>query len=316
MVNVGLSAGSILELGSNLFIPSFAQIVNVGFGPAGILGIIVAVAGAALYFLRSVRPELARDHDIFFAAVGLLCGGVLFFQGWRLDPILLFGQLLLTGSSIFFAVESIRLRQVATVQAKRSGGTPIFEEDPPFTRNVYDAELDEFGPAYDEPRRPQIRGRQDGTRRAYIDELPGENRPPRRSTSSRPSQRSTSSQRSGKSRPPRSDSRPARSRTEYSKTESEYPDPFDTDTPERTSERTPPVSGDRGSNAPRSRDGRRGTNTSSKSQKSRPRPDSPRDKTSADYVDYQPIDYPEYTNRPEQEQDNSANFDDDDNERV
>lgn len=99
MVNVGLSASSHL-----------AQMVNVGFGPGGILGILIAVSGAGLYFLRSVRPELARDHDIFFAAVGVLCGGILFFQGWRLDPILMFGQLLLTGSAVFFAVESIRLR--------------------------------------------------------------------------------------------------------------------------------------------------------------------------------------------------------------
>lgn len=75
--------------------------VNFGFGSASILGIFLAVAGAGLYFLRTVRPELARDHDIFFAAVGLLCGFILLFQGWRLDPILQFGQLLLTGSTIF-----------------------------------------------------------------------------------------------------------------------------------------------------------------------------------------------------------------------
>src|SRR4028118_376955 len=94
--------------------------VNVGFSWSSLLGITLAVAGAALYFLRSVRPSLARDHDIFFAAVGLLCGGILFFQGWRQDPILQFGQFLLTGSAIFFAVESIRLRNVATLQAKRN----------------------------------------------------------------------------------------------------------------------------------------------------------------------------------------------------
>lgn len=39
--------------------------VNFGFGTASLLGIFLAVAGAALYFLRSVRPELSRDHDIF-----------------------------------------------------------------------------------------------------------------------------------------------------------------------------------------------------------------------------------------------------------
>ena len=133
--------------------------VNFGFGAASILGICLAVAGAALYFLRSVRPELSRDHDIFFAAVGLLCGFILLFQGWRLDPILQFGQLLLTGSTVFFAVESIRLRSIATEQAKRN--TPIVDEERRPSR-VYRtvAELDELPIEDDEERytRPQIRG--------------------------------------------------------------------------------------------------------------------------------------------------------------
>jgi hypothetical protein len=133
--------------------------VNFGLNSASLLGIFLAVAGASLYFLRSVRPELARDHDIFFAAVGLLCGFILLFQGWRLDPILQFGQFLLTGSAIFFAVESIRLRGVATEQARRN--TPIVDRERPVSRSrVYtEAELDriepdeyEGTPDYDSPR--------------------------------------------------------------------------------------------------------------------------------------------------------------------
>ena len=71
--------------------------VNFGLNSASILGLFLAVAGAGLYFMRTVRPELSRDHDIFFAAVGLLCGLILMFQGWRLDPILQFSQFLLMG---------------------------------------------------------------------------------------------------------------------------------------------------------------------------------------------------------------------------
>lgn len=106
--------------------------VNFGLNSASILGIFLAVAGASLYFMRSVRPELSRDHDIFFAAVGLLCGFILLFQGWRLDPILQFGQFLLTGSTVFFAVESIRLRKVATEQARRN--TPTVDTERPVSR--------------------------------------------------------------------------------------------------------------------------------------------------------------------------------------
>ncbi|NJN86472.1 MAG: hypothetical protein HC881_09370 [Leptolyngbyaceae cyanobacterium SL_7_1] len=94
--------------------------VNVGLNITSIVGIALAVSGAGLYALRTVRPGLARDHDIFFAAIALLCGGIMFFQGWRQDPILQFGQFMLTGTAIWFAYEAIRLRSIATEQAKRS----------------------------------------------------------------------------------------------------------------------------------------------------------------------------------------------------
>lgn len=157
------------------FSPLLGQIVNVGLGPAGLLGIGLAVAGALLYFLRSIQPELARDHDIFFAAVALLCGGILFFQGWRLDPILLFGQFLLTGTAAFFAYESIRLRRVATEQARRN--TPIVDEERPVSRSyTYRAEIEELEPYDDEeeeeeyPPLRRIRGSRDVSRSRYEDE--------------------------------------------------------------------------------------------------------------------------------------------------
>ncbi|MBW4564255.1 MAG: hypothetical protein KME32_24570 [Mojavia pulchra JT2-VF2] len=176
MINFGLDSASIL-----------AQ-VNFGTNSASILGIFLAVAGAALYFLRTVRPELSRDQDIFFAAVGLLCGFILIFQGWRLDPILQFGQLLLVGTTVFFAVESIRLRSIATQQAKRN--TPIVDEDRPVSKNYsYDrrreyqaevgAELDPLPYEEEErPVRPRIRASRDerSSRDDYY-----EDQPPRRS---------------------------------------------------------------------------------------------------------------------------------------
>ncbi len=100
--------------------------VNASLNWASIVGIVLAVCGGGLYFLRSFKPALARDYDVFFAAIGLLCGGILFFQGWRLDPILQFGQFLLAGTTVFFAYESVRLRGVATDQARRSS---YFDDD-------------------------------------------------------------------------------------------------------------------------------------------------------------------------------------------
>jgi len=102
-------------------------VVNASLNWASIVGIVLAVCGGGLYFLRSFKPALARDYDVFFAAIGLLCGGILFFQGWRLDPILQFGQFLLAGTTVFFAYESVRLRGVATDQARRSS---YFNDEP------------------------------------------------------------------------------------------------------------------------------------------------------------------------------------------
>ena len=101
--------------------------VNASLNWASIVGIVLAVGGALLYFMRTFKPALARDYDVFFAAIGLLCGGILFFQGWRLDPILQFGQFLLAGTTVFFAYESVRLRGISAEQARRSA---YFDDEP------------------------------------------------------------------------------------------------------------------------------------------------------------------------------------------
>nr|QKQ14650.1 Ycf66 [Zygnema circumcarinatum] len=55
---------------------------------------------------------LSHYYDLLFSSVGLLCGGILIFQGWRLDPILLLCQMLSSGTAIFFIGETILLRDI------------------------------------------------------------------------------------------------------------------------------------------------------------------------------------------------------------
>nr|QYB18332.1 hypothetical protein [Sphaerocarpos texanus] len=80
-------------------------------GPSTILGVGLILVGILLYALKLREPYISRDYDFFFSSVGLLCGGILFFQGWRLDPILLLSQILLSGTTIFFIAESVYLRK-------------------------------------------------------------------------------------------------------------------------------------------------------------------------------------------------------------
>ena len=90
---------------------SVRALVNVDLGPSAILGASVMVSAIGLYQVRASRPEVSRDQDVFFSSVGLLTGGILVFQGWRLDPLMLFGQLLTAGTAISFASEAVGLRQ-------------------------------------------------------------------------------------------------------------------------------------------------------------------------------------------------------------
>jgi len=69
------------------------------------------LSAIALYQVRASRPEVSRDKDVFFSSIGLLCGGILVFQGWRLDPLMLFGELLTAATAVAFATETISLRQ-------------------------------------------------------------------------------------------------------------------------------------------------------------------------------------------------------------
>ncbi len=279
--------------------------VNFGLNSASILGIFLAVAGASLYFLRSVRPELSRDHDIFFAAVGLLCGFILLFQGWRLDPILQFGQFLLTGSAIFFAVESIRLRGVATEQARRN--TPIVDDDRPVGR-VYRAELDQIEPygteerrerrlrGYPEPRTSRGRGYEDETPRSSSRPTP----PPTSSRNRPPSRDSYSNEPPTRKRRPRSAPSQA-SRDPYDNFYGEYENGRDVrDVRDVWTEDDMWDDGGDIETSPPPRRPRRPRPDSEVSRRpSRPRPDDYRPDEDVPTVDYQPIDEPQLDDEPQ-----------------
>ncbi|MGJ3253313.1 MAG: Ycf66 family protein [Elainellaceae cyanobacterium] len=261
--------------------------VNIGGNPAVILGIALILCGVALYGMRSVRPELSRDHDIFFAAIALISGLILMFQGWRLDPLLLLGQLSLAGSAVFFAVENIRLRSVTTEQAKRN--TPIVDDDRPVSRSYsyeYQAELDELPSTEERASARRIRGSRD-PRSSDGDDYGEEvrRRPPSRRRKDDDDYGMNASDRLRKRRLSRSRSRPI-----------EPPDrrsAWDEDTDDRdAAENYPSRSTSSRPSSPRS------NNTSSRPPRRRPpRPTSARRSRATssnapdDYVDYQPVDY-------------------------
>lgn len=84
--------------------------INIIYTANVYLSMIFLVWIILVYGLRQVEPEMSRDEDIFFVTIGLFYSGIVAVHGWRLDPILLFSQVLLVAMTIFTGWENIRLR--------------------------------------------------------------------------------------------------------------------------------------------------------------------------------------------------------------
>ncbi|MBW4487175.1 MAG: Ycf66 family protein [Trichocoleus desertorum ATA4-8-CV12] len=93
--------------------------VNIGISVSSLLGIFLCVLGVILPLLSLVllirnprRGEnlLGLCQDICLGVVYLLSGGILFFQGWRQDPLLQFAQLLIILALTYLSLKDLFLR--------------------------------------------------------------------------------------------------------------------------------------------------------------------------------------------------------------
>jgi hypothetical protein len=138
--------------------------INIGGNPLMIiLAIVAALGGVGLYFVRNFRPELARDHDIFFSAIALVYGIILLAFNFRMEITTQLAQVLVVGFAGWFAVESLVLRQALASQARRSApSNPVMDmmDDDPISSD-YRVELDpsrEISPRRDRNTTRRMRG--------------------------------------------------------------------------------------------------------------------------------------------------------------
>ena len=103
---------------------TISTMIHMELGPSTIVGVGLSLIGFILYLVKTKKPDVSRDYDLFFSSVGLLCGGILIFQGWRLDPILLLCQILSSATAIFFIGESLWLRGTKSKNIKPFAGGP------------------------------------------------------------------------------------------------------------------------------------------------------------------------------------------------
>ena len=95
--------------------------VNASLNWASIVGILLVISGipSFAFSVISISRISSSSSDYVFRILNLigllfipfLCGGILFFQGWRLDPILQFGQFLLVGHIIVLQIALILSEQ-------------------------------------------------------------------------------------------------------------------------------------------------------------------------------------------------------------
>jgi Mn2+/Fe2+ NRAMP family transporter len=86
--------------------------INIIVEPALLLGGLFTTLMISLYLLRFINPHLSTDWDIFLTTLGIVYSSILVIHGWRLDPILLFSQVLLVFITFSFAWILIRQREI------------------------------------------------------------------------------------------------------------------------------------------------------------------------------------------------------------
>jgi hypothetical protein len=256
--------------------------------PALLFGLILLVASIALFVFGRLKPELQRDSDSVYAIIGVVCSLILFGSAFDLSLGMSFQQLLMIGTLIALMWENIQARQPKSAGSRRgvldglrgSSGRDMsadmprrgVADDDRAASRVYRAELE------DQRTNRRIRGGRDSrddewessrrsTRRnEYADEAP---RRPRGSMNGSPMVENEDDQprlRAARSLPP--DRSVERINTSW-----------DDDKPVRR-----PRADDIESSSSRPR------RTRSESSSRR------RNSESSDYVDYQPVDYPESGN--------------------
>jgi len=86
--------------------------INIIVEPALLLGVTFAMVMILLYSLRFLNPNLSTDWDIFITTLGIVYSSIIIIHGWRLDPILLFSQVLVVFIIFSFCWILVRQRKI------------------------------------------------------------------------------------------------------------------------------------------------------------------------------------------------------------
>lgn len=103
--------------------------INIIFYPNMFLALLLIGWAFFLYSLRFFKPQITREYDIVLSTIASVCGGVLAFQGWRLDPLLFTIYCLLVAALFAFSFELLQLRTLQ-VEASTISSTDLKPKEP------------------------------------------------------------------------------------------------------------------------------------------------------------------------------------------
>jgi hypothetical protein len=271
--------------------------------PALLFGLILLVASIALFIFGRLKPEIQRDSDSVYAIIGVVCSLILFGSAFDLSLGMSFQQLLMIGALIALMWENIQARQPKSVGSRRGvldgvrgwgrdtpadmprRGAPM-DDDRPVSR--YRAELDDLAPLEEQRTNRRIRGARD----SRDDDWGDSRRTSRREYADGPTRRPRGSM-NGSPMVDDEDDRP-RLRAARALPPDRSVERVNTSWDDEKPVRRPRSSS--ADDAPRSSADRPGDQRNSRVERVRPPSSRRRSSGSSDYVDYQPIDYPESGN--------------------
>jgi len=85
--------------------------INIILEPSLFLGIVFGFVMILFYCLRFFQRDVSTEWDIFLTTLGIVYSAILIIHGWRLDPILLFSQVLLIFITFCFCWTLVRQRE-------------------------------------------------------------------------------------------------------------------------------------------------------------------------------------------------------------
>jgi hypothetical protein len=142
----------------------------IGISAAALFGLVLIIASLSLFLTSKFKPDLYQESDNIYAVIGIICG-ILLVASYDLNAAMAFQQLLMIGSLITIMWQFIQVR--AENKRLKGGGRSAGREAP--SRSGYSARIDdepEYAPAKRRNRRGEDRFDRSSNEREDIEELP------------------------------------------------------------------------------------------------------------------------------------------------